>query len=347
MIKNCKIVFLISLILSIFILTISKADTKCLNKTGLISDKYKYLKKDHKFKDPKNTIIFLFNHGGNGDRAAKKDDCPFTKKYIKNVMDLSNEDFGINNSLVYLVNTKPLWGDAYKNKKSKTKWLPFPGGNYPGKTKTEKKIDLTNEIIDNLIQRGIDSNNIIISGHSCGGWLTLLYVAQYPEKVRGGIAYHPACYGELTVYKIWTEKGRDDYLWDYNDHEYKDSSKKVGISKTCDTKDKYAWEYACAKNYLQKRASEIEIIKSAKNPRVVVIHNEDDGYEGKTSKWLKDIKSVEFIETPTKNQNYKINKKSCTGAKYKDWYGTEIGHTINESKCMSEFFPRIVKYFKN
>ena len=347
MIKNYKIVFLISLIFSIFILTVSKADTKCLNKTGLISDKYKYLKKDHKFKDPKNTIIFLFNHGGKGDRAAKKDDCPFTKKYIKNVMDLSNEDFGINNSLIYLVNTKPLWGDAYKNKKSKTKWLPFPGGNYPGKTKTEKKIDLTNEIIDNLIQRGIDSNNIIISGHSCGGWLTLLYVAQYPEKVRGGIAYHPACYGELTVYKIWTEKGRDDYLWDYNDHEYTDNSKKVGTSKTCDTKDKYAWEYACAKNYLQKRALEIKIIKSAKKLRVVVIHNADDGYEGKTSKWLKDIKSVDFIETPTKKQNYKINKKSCTGAKYKDWYGIEIGHTINESKCMSEFFPRIVKYFKN
>ena len=347
MIKNYKIVFLISLIFSIFISTVSKADTKCLNKTGLISDKYKYLKKDHKFKDPKNTIIFLFNHGGKGDRAAKKDDCPFTKKYIKNVMDLSNEDFGINNSLVYLVNTKPLWGDAYKNKKSKTKWLPFPGGNYPGKTKTEKKIDLTNEIIDNLIQRGIDSNNIIISGHSCGGWVTLLYVAKYPKKVRGGIAYHPACYGELTVYKIWTEKGRDDYLWDYNDHEYKDNSKKVGISKTCDTQDKYAWEYACAKNYLQKRSSEIKIIKNAENPRVVVIHNEDDGYEGKTSKWLKDIKSIEFIQTPTKNQNYKINKKSCKGAKYKDWYGTEIGHTINESKCMSEFFPRIVKYFKN
>ena len=59
MIKNYKIVFLISLIFSIFILTVSKADTKCLNKTGLISDKYKYLKKDHKFKDPKNTIIFL------------------------------------------------------------------------------------------------------------------------------------------------------------------------------------------------------------------------------------------------------------------------------------------------
>ena len=339
-----KKLFIILIILFLYP-QLSQAEIKCLKKTGLISDKYKYLKKDHKFKDPQNTIIFLFNHGGKGDRAAKKDDCPFTKKYIKNVMDLSNEDFGQKKSLVYLVNTKSLWGDAYKDKKSKTEWLPFPGGNYPGKTKTEKKIDLNNKIVDDLIQRGINSKNIIISGHSCGGWLTLLYVAQYSEKVRGGIAYHPACYGELTAYKFWTDEGKDEYLWDYNDHEYKDNSKKVGISKTCDTKDKYAWEYACAKNYLQKRASEIKIIKSAKNLRVVVIHNDDDGYEGKTSKWLKDIKSVEFIETPTKNLDYKINKKSCKGAKYKDWYGIEIGHTINESKCMPEFFPRIVKYF--
>ena len=247
-----KKLFIILIILFLYP-QLSQAEIKCLKKTGLISDKYKYLKKDHKFKDPQNTIIFLFNHGGKGDRAAKKDDCPFTKKYIKNVMDLSNEDFGQKKSLVYLVNTKSLWGDAYKDKKSKTEWLPFPGGNYPGKTKTEKKIDLNNKIVDDLIQRGINSKNIIISGHSCGGWLTLLYVAQYPEKVSGGIAYHPACYGELTAYKFWTDEGKDEYLWEFNDHEYKDNSKKVGISKTCDTKDKYAWEYACAKNYLQKR----------------------------------------------------------------------------------------------
>ena len=319
----------------------------CLKKTGLISDKYKYLKKDHKFKDPKNTIIFLFHHGGKGDRAAKKGDCPFPKKYIKNVMDLSNEDFGYKKSFVYLVNTKSLWGDAYKNKKSKTKWLPFPGGNYPGKTKTEKKIDLTNQIIDNLIQRGINSNNIIISGHSCGGWLTLLYVAQYPEKVRGGIAYHPACYGELSAYKIWTEKGKDDYLWDYNDHEYKDNSKKVGISKTCDTKDRYKWEYACARNFLKKRQSEINEIKGTSNLRVSVIFNEEDPYDGKTGYWLKNIKSINFIETPTSKENWKKNGKSCKAKISKQWYGYGYGHHVMESKCMPEFFPQIVKYFQN
>ena len=206
-------------LLLIFACSAVSAEIKCMNKSGFINEKFKYLKKNYKIDDPSNTLIFLFNHGGKGDRAAKKGDCPFWKKYIKNVVELSKEDFGAKKNLVYLVNTKPLWGDAYKDKKSKTKWLPFPGGKYPGKTKTEKKIDLTNEIIDKFLALGIKPNNIIISGHSCGGWLTLLYTARHPEKVRGGIAYHPACYGELSAYKIWTEEGMDDYLWDYNDHE--------------------------------------------------------------------------------------------------------------------------------
>ena len=73
------------------------------------------------------------------EKEDEKDDCPFWREYIKNVVKLSKEDFGAKKNLVYLVNTKPLWGDAYKDKKNKTKWLPFPGGKYPGKTKTEKK----------------------------------------------------------------------------------------------------------------------------------------------------------------------------------------------------------------
>tara|TARA_B100001769_G_scaffold198491_1_gene158581 strand:+ start:79 stop:495 length:417 start_codon:yes stop_codon:yes gene_type:complete len=126
-------------LLLIFACSAASAEIKCMNKSGFINEKFKYLKKNYKIDDPSNTLIFLFNHGGKGDRAAKKGDCPFWKQYIKNVVELSKEDFGAKKNLVYLVNTKPLWGDAYKDKKSKTKWLPFPGGKYPGKTKTEKK----------------------------------------------------------------------------------------------------------------------------------------------------------------------------------------------------------------
>ena len=89
-------------------------------------------------------------------------------------------------------------------------------------------------------------------------------------------------------------------------------------------------------------------ITSAKDLRVAVIHNDDDPFEGKTSKWLKRIESVEFIETPTKNENYIINGKSCKAKELsKKWYGTDLGHNVYQSKCMTEFFPRIVKYLKD
>ena len=72
-------------------------------------------------------------------------------------------------------------------------------------------------------------------------------------------------------------------------------------------------------------------------------YNEDDPYEGKTSKWLKNIKSIELIETPAKEDNYKINDKSCIAKRSEK---NTIGHNVFKSSCMPEFFPRIVKYFK-
>ena len=302
---------------------------KCFSKTGFVTKNYKF-KEDIKLKDPENTIIFIFHHGGKGDSAAKNNDCALTKDYIKNVFKLSKENFGAKKNLVYIVNTKPFYGDAYKDRKNKSKWKAFPAGKYPGKTKTEKKIDYTNEIIDNFTKRGIKPNNIIISGHSCGGWLTLMYVARYPEKVRGGIAYHPACFDRLTEFEIWTADGKWDY---FEDHNWK-----------CPTKDKYDGEYACARAYFNLRMTNITEIRNAKDLKVAVVHNEDDPYEGKTSKWLKNIKSIELIETPTKEDNYKINGKSCIAKDSKK--NKSIGHDVFSSSCMPEFFPRIVKYFK-
>ena len=81
-------------LLLIFACSAVSAEIKCMNKSGFINEKFKYLKKNYKIDDPSNTLIFLFNHGGKGDRAAKKGDCPFWKQYIKNVVELSKEDFG-------------------------------------------------------------------------------------------------------------------------------------------------------------------------------------------------------------------------------------------------------------
>ena len=81
--------------------------------------------------------------------------------------------------------------------------------------------------------------------------------------------------------------------------------------------------------------------------RVSVIFNEEDPYDGKTGYWLKNIKSINFIETPTSKENWKKNGKSCKAKISKQWYGYGYGHHVMESKCMPEFFPQIVKYFQN
>ena len=73
----------------------------------------------------------------------------------------------------------------------------------------------------------------------------------------------------------------------------------------------------------------------------------DDPYDGKTSNWLKNIKSINFIETPTSKENWKINGKSCKAKISKQWYGFGYGHHVMEAKCMPEYFPQIVKYFQN
>ena len=303
---------------------------KCFYKNGFVTKGYKFQKKIN-FKDPSNTLIFIYNHGDSGERSVSDSkNCPFSKRNLVNVLKLTKEDFGAKKNYLYIVNTQALYGDAYKNRKNKTKWVAYPSGPYSGKTKTEKKMDVMNKIIDNFYKMGIKPENIIISGKSCGGWLTLMYVARHPEKVRGGIAYHPACFDRLTEFEIWTADGKWDY---FEDHNWK-----------CPTKDKYDGEYACARAYFNLRMTNITEIGNAKDLKVVVVHNEDDPYEGKTSKWLKNIKSIELIETPTKEDNYKINGKSCIAKDSKK--NKSIGHDVFSSSCMPEFFPRIVKYFK-
>ena len=296
-------------------------ERKCINETGFVDDKFNF-SKTIKFEDPENTLIFMFHHGGAADKASKSD-CVFTKEYIKNAIKLTKEDFGTKYSYLYVVNTKPLYGDAYKDRKNKTKWKAFPVGEYPGKTKIEKKIDLINEINENFYSQGIKPKNIIMTGHSNGGYASLLYTARHPDKVRGAIAYHPACCGKLTKFDIATEKGREKWLKAEN--------------WKCPIKEK--GKYPCAEAFWTFRSKVIDEILSNKNLKAVVIHNNDDPYDGKHSEWLKEIKTVKFIETPGKKDNWKINGKSCKGLK-------PFGHNVHTSPCMSEYFPEIIVYFK-
>ena len=93
---------LIIIVLSLLSYSNSYAENfKCFSKTGFVTKNYKF-KEDIKLKDPENTIIFIFHHGGKGDSAAKNNGCAFDKDYIKNVFKLSKENFGAKKDLVYI-----------------------------------------------------------------------------------------------------------------------------------------------------------------------------------------------------------------------------------------------------
>jgi len=174
-----------------------------LLKDNFLNSKMGYAKEQN-ILDPKNKIILIFNHGQQDlDRSSK--DCVW-KNGIRNFSSLVGEKINGKEIMVYLLCTDHLAGDDYKNLWKKKKFQPP----YKGITKLDKRVNANLKIIDNFLEKGVPKNQIILTGHSCGGWLTLMLMAKYPDKVGGGISLMQACYGKLSkrakVKKVGVDK---------------------------------------------------------------------------------------------------------------------------------------------
>ena len=291
---------LIILILSFFYINIGYTNEPCYEGGGFLTVEKKFVKKVT-FKDPKNTLVFIHSHGGSNDKS--KSGCPYKMHQIKQVFELTKEDFGRKENFLYLLDAKKIAGDMYIKYGRKGDKMEVE--NYEGKTKLQKRIDQVNELILELNKQGIKNKNIIVSGKSCGAWMTLLYQAKFPSKVAGGIAYHPACYDKL--------------------------NKKNGFIKV----EKYK-----SKAYLNRRQADINEISKSKNLKVIAFTNRSDPHEGgDLSDWMNDVIGLKFIDTPGKSEKFTLNGKRC---KEKN----DPGHNFYRTKCMKDYFPEIVKYFK-
>ena len=96
--------------------------------------------------------------------------------------------------VVYLFCTGKLKGDDYKRLWNKKKFTEP----YKGKPKLEKRLDANLKLIDSFVSQGFKNKHIFITGRSCGGWMTMMFLARHSNKVGGGISYMQACYGKLT-----------------------------------------------------------------------------------------------------------------------------------------------------
>ena len=147
-------------------------------------------------KDPKNKIIIIYNHGQNKNDGALKNECIWVSQ-IRNQASLVDVEINNKKIMVYNFCTNDLAGDMSPKKYWKQK-KP-----YKGIHKLDKRIEKNLELVDKFVKIGVPRKQIIISGHSCGGLLTLMLLAAHPEKVGGGISYMQACFGKLSSkYKV-------------------------------------------------------------------------------------------------------------------------------------------------
>jgi len=279
-------------------------------KSGFIT-KSASVNENMNIKDPKNKIIIIYNHGQNKNDKAIKNECIWVSQ-IRNQASLVDVEINNKKIMVYNFCTNDLAGDM-----SPKKYWKFKEP-YEGKHKLDKRIEKNLELVDKFVKIGVPRKQIIISGHSCGGLLTLMLLAAHPEKVGGGISYMQACYGKLSSnYKV----------------------KKVGSEAAL---AKFAKKYPGGAELRQRQ---IDNIKKSNNVPVLAFTHPKDKYEGLLSDWLEEVSGVKRIVI---SEDFKINGKNCV-RKGKDWQqnvseNKNGGHYMNQGLCFQYYNPVILDY---
>jgi len=273
--------------------------------------------------DPENKIILIYNSGQDHHDIPRSNlkDCTNTIDIFALATLVSTK---INNKeiMLYILCTQKLAGDD-ENLWNKKKFKEP----YKGTTKLDKAANLNLKLIDNFVKIGIPVNQIFLTGHSCGAWMTFMLMAKHPNKVAGGIVTMPACYGKLTentkVKKIGVKKGLEKFR------------KKNGDGPA------------------NLRQNQINEIKKSKNLPILVFTHPEDPFDGLLSDWMDDIPGVKriIIETEGKKGNYKINKQKCRVHDRQDGKITKLkprsAHDLAFTDCFQYYNPTILKYIES
>ena len=302
------------LILFVFLNTHAYADR--LVKNGFLNNEMGY-EMDQNINDPKNKIILILNHG-QGKHDKKSKDCYYSNN-ISNFSLLVGIKINEKELMVYNLCTENLVGDDWRNL-----WI---GENkrkkpYKGKTKLEKRLDKNLELIEMIISIGVPKNQIIMAGNSCGGWLTMMLISKYPNKIGGGISMNQACYGDLSRTKNVKKHGVKKALIRF-------SKIDPGPSKM--------------------RKKQINEIKKSKNLPVLVFTHPKDPYDGLLSDWVEEIPGITRVII---SNDRTINGKKCfrKGLKKngKEWKKKlKNPHYIWEADCFQYYNPTILDYISS
>ena len=300
------------IIFTLFLLFSTPIYADKLLKSGFLNSKMSYAK-DQNINDPSNKIIIIYNHG-QADHDEPSNNCVW-KNGIRNFSSLVGEKVKDKEIMVYLHCTNKLAGDDRKRLWNKKKFK----APYKGIPKLEKRLDANIELIDFFVSKGVPNKQIIMTGHSCGGWMTMMLMARYPEKVGGGISLMQACYGEISK---------------------KDKIAKVGVEKGLEKFKKRK-----GSGPADMRQNQIDEIKESKNLPVLVFTHPKDPYDGLISDWVNEIPGVQKIII---SEDKKINGKKCyrigvnNGEKWKE--PLKNYHSIDMADCFQYYNPTILDF---
>ena len=243
--------------------------------------------------------------------VKKKNKCTWISN-VRNMASLIGERINGKEIMVYNFCTNHLEGDQMSEKYHlyHKKYV----GPYKGKHKLEKRVDENIKLIEQLIGMGVPKKQIIITGHSCGGLVTLMLFAKYPNAAGGGISFNQACFGKISK---------------------KEKAAKVGPEAALDSFKKRRPGPSVV------RQSQIEEIKNSKNLPLLAFTHPKDSYEGLLSDWLDDIPGLERIII---SEDYTINGKKCL---LKFANGSELvkdGHRMDQATCFQYYNPKILDY---
>jgi predicted esterase len=282
-----------------------------INESGFINKEVRLIK-NFEIKDPKNKIILIYNHGQDENDIAIN--CTWVSM-LRNHASLIDQEVNGKKIMVYNLCSDHLRGDMSKKKDW---WYLKPQPKiYEGKHMLDKRVELNLELIEKFVDAGVPRKQVFVTGHSCGGLTTLLFMSRYPDKVGGGISYMQACFGKLSSkYKV----------------------KKNGVEKAM---AKFRKKYQGPHDLRQKMNDEIK--NNLKVPILAFTHPKDK-YEGLLSDWLEEIPGMKRIVI---SENYKINGKSCK-RKGDDWEEpVKKGHDMDVGLCFQYYNPTILDYISS
>ena len=162
--------------------------------------------------DKKNIILIMYTHGSQGEQILDKCNKKWNKvpPIILNLHDKKIKDLKV--KVYHLCSgvrgwTENHWrkmDDIYKNSSkdnfSKIIKDDFDRIKFNGAKQFRKQKVIINKV-DELINLGFE--NIILAGHSAGGWASITLKSKFPNKISGTIAINPAFSGKLNNRREW------------------------------------------------------------------------------------------------------------------------------------------------